>query len=319
MSARSLTLFVILSIGLAAPSLAQFKDGEDQGAKLGAEKVQRWRAGMIVTASGGACKGINGYAPIPIQWPEQQVNIVAEDISPEAKVDYKVINGTVKVMTVKIPYLAAGEEAKALVTLEVRRRVILPPEETDIYVLPNLTKLPRDVRPYLAPSPKIESRDAKIRSLSKEIIAGKEKAWDKVEAIYDWVRAHVKYKEGAPLRGAVAALKDGTGDCEDMTSLFIALCRAADIPARTVWVPSHCYPEFYLDDDKGQGHWFPCQAAGSRQFGGISEERPILQKGDNFKPLLGKGENQRYLAEFLIGTPTANGGKPHVKFIRQSL
>src|SRR3972149_6021482 len=319
MSARGLILAFIFCFGLMVPVFAQFKDGEEQGAKLGDEKVQRWRAGMIITATGGAWKGITGYAPIPIEWPEQQVSIVKEEISPEAKVDYKVIDGTVKIMTVKIPNLGSGEEAKALVTLEIRRRKILPPENTDIYVLPDPKKLAREVLSYLAPSPKIESRDAKIRSQSKEIIAEKDKAWDKVEAIYDYVREHVKYKEGAPLRGAIAAMKDGTGDCEDMTSLFIALCRAANVPSRTVWVPGHCYPEFYLVDDKGEGHWFPCQAAGTREFGGIIEERPILQKGDNFKPLMGKGDRQRYLAEFLTGTPTENGGKPRVKFVRELL
>ena len=110
---------------------------------------------------------------------------------------------------------------------------------------------------------------------------------------------------------ALDALKQGTGDCEGMTSLFIALCRAGDIPSRTVWVQGHCYPEFYLEDDKGEGHWFPCQAARSSvKFGGIVEDRPVLQKGDNFKPLNGKGERQRYLAEFLTGAET--GGKPHV-------
>jgi hypothetical protein len=184
--------------------------------------------------------------------------------------------------------------------------------------LPDTKKMSREIRPFLAPSPKIESRDSKIRSLSKQIVSEHEKAWEKVEAIYDYVREHVKYKEGAPLRGAVSAIKDGTGDCEDMTSLFIALCRAADIPARTVWVPGHCYPEFYLEDDKGAGRWFPCQIAGSREFGGILENRPILQKGDNFKPLQAKGERQRYMAEFLAGSETG-GGKPRVKFVRELL
>ena len=135
--------------------------------------------------------------------------------------------------------------------------------------------------------------------MAKEIGADKEKAWDRVEAIYDWVREKVKYKNG-PLKGALAALKDGTGDCEELSSLFIAICRAADIPARTVWVPGHCYPEFYLVDDKGAGHWFPCQSAGSREFGGITEIRPILQKGDNFRPPKG-GQ----------GTPALHGRVAH--------
>ncbi|MGW8257097.1 MAG: transglutaminase-like domain-containing protein [Thermoguttaceae bacterium] len=320
MSMRSLIVFFVLCLGMTAPIWAQFKDSEDQGIKLGETKVQRWRAGMIITALAGACKGINGYAPIPIDWPEQKVSIVAEDISPVARVTYKVINGTVKIMSVKIPHLTAGQEAKALVTLEIRRRTMLPPDDTDIYVLPDVKKMPFSIRQYLTPSPKIESRDRKIRVLAKQIVAEREKAWEKVEAIYDRVRKEIKYKVGAQLRGAIAALKDHTGDCEDLTSLFIALCRAENIPARTVWVPSHCYPEFYLEDDKGKGHWFPCQVAGSYQFGGISEDRPILAKGDNFKPLLGRGENQRYLSEFLIGTPAdRGGGRPRVKFVRELL
>jgi hypothetical protein len=317
MSMRLPILALFLSLAMTASLSAQFSDAEPQGAKMGDSKSFRWRAGLTVTATGGECKSMTGYAPIPTDWPEQQVKIVDEDISPGVKVDYKMVNGTVKIMTVKIAQLGSGQEAKALVTLAIKRRPILPPDDTDIYVLPDVKKLQPDTRQYLAPSPKIESRDAKIRSLSKQIIAEKEKAWDKVEAIYDWTREHVKYKEGMPLRGAIAALKDGTGDCEDMTSLFIALCRASDIPSRTVWVLGHCYPEFYLEDDKGEGHWFPCQAAGSRQFGGITEDRPILQKGDNFKPLNGKGERQRYLAEYLTGAET--GGKPRVTPIRELL
>jgi len=317
MSMRSPMLALFLSLAMAAALHAQFSDAEPQGVKMGDSKTFRWRAGLIITATGGECKSITGYAPIPTDWPEQQVKIVDEDISPGVKVDYKIIDGTVKIMTVKIAHLGSGQEAKALVTLEIRRRPILPPDDTDIYVLPDVKKIRPEIRQYLAPSPKIESRDAKIRSLSKQIIADKEKAWDKVEAIYDWTRERVKYKEGMPLRGALAALKDNTGDCEDMTSLFIALCRADDIPSRTVWVQGHCYPEFYLEDDKGAGHWFPCQAAGSRQFGGILEDKPVLQKGDNFKPLNGKGERQRYLAEFVTGAET--GGKPRITPVRELL
>ncbi len=54
-------------------------------------------------------------------------------------------------------------------------------------------------------------------------------------------------------------LRDASGDCEAMTSLFVALCRANKIPARVVWVTDHSYPEFYLVDEKQQGRWLPCQ------------------------------------------------------------
>jgi hypothetical protein len=231
-----------------------------------------------------------------------------------AKVGYKIIDGTAKQMIVRIPNLPSGEEAKAVVTFEVTRREILPPKETDGYVLPDVKKLDRKVRVSLNPSPKIESRNRKIRDLARDIPAEKEKAWEKVEAIYDWVREHVEYKNG-PLKGALAALNDGTGDCEELSSLFIAICRAAKIPARTVWVEGHCYPEFYLEDAEGKGRWFPCQAAGSRSFGGINDLRPILQKGDNMRPAYKPRDRQRYLAHHLTGT----GGKPRVTWVRKEV
>jgi hypothetical protein len=309
------TFFFLIT---ASTANAQFKDADPEGVKMGDAKVQKWRCGITITANGGACKNIRGYAPIPIEWPEQQVTIVKEDVSPGVKINYETREGSVKVMSIHIPQLSAGQEVKAVVTLEVQRNAILPPEDTDSYVLADPKKLPADIRRYLTPSPLIESTDPKIKALSKEIGTDKEKAWEKVEAYYDWVREHVKYQAGS-IKGALAGLKDGTGDCEELSSLFIALCRAADIPARTVWVQGHCYSEFYLEDKQGSGHWFPCQSAGSREFGGISETRPILQKGDNFKPPEGQKKHQRYLAEYLTGTPVGNAEKPTIRSIRELL
>ena len=224
--------------------------------KTGQTQVTRWRAGMIIKASGGACKGMAGYAPVPTDWPEQEVNIVKEEKTGGAQISYEIVDGGAKIMTVRVGHLASGDEAKAIVTVEIRRSTILPPEKTDIYSIPDPAKLPRQIRLYLTPSPLIESRDPKIRQLAKEIGVDQEKAWDHVEAIYDWVRKKMKYQNG-PIKGALAALKDGTGDCEELSSLFIAICRAASIPARTVWVPGHCYSEFYLVDDKGEGALVP--------------------------------------------------------------
>ena len=235
---------------------------------------------MIIKAGAEACSGLFATVPVPVDWPEQEVKIVEEDFdAPARRVTYREVGGSVKQMVVNIPFIAANEQVRVVATLEISRYTLLPPDDTSGFVIPK--KPDRTLRHYLTSSPKIETANPKIRALAKEIIAEKEGAWEKVEAIYDWVREHVKYVHG-PLKGAAAALNDGTGDCEELTSLFIALCRDIGVPARTVWVPGHCYPEFYLEDDSGKGFWFPCQAAGTRAFGGIPEQRPILQKGDSF-------------------------------------
>jgi hypothetical protein len=198
------------------------------------------------------------------------------------------------------------------VTFEISKRRMEAPEDTTVYQLP---KPNSHLAKFLAPSPYIESRDAKIKSLAMELTRDKQPAWEQAAAVFDWVRANVKYEFAEQIKPAVAALKDGHGDCEELSSLVIAICRANKIPARAVWIPGHTYPEFYLADDHGKGHWFPCQAAGAqRQFGGMSEDRPILQKGDNFL-VPGDRTPQRYVKQTLSAKDAA--APPEVKFIME--
>jgi transglutaminase-like putative cysteine protease len=59
---------------------------------------------------------------------------------------------------------------------------------------------------------------------------------DKVAAIFAWIADHLTYRPGVS-DGASTALDtfvDRAGVCRDFTHLAIALCRAADIPARAV-------------------------------------------------------------------------------------
>jgi hypothetical protein len=319
---RSGQLFIAAGVWLTLTGVVwgQFQHKDPGGVRLGDARVQQYRAGMTVDAVGGACKNIVAYLPCPIEWPEQDVKVVSEDISAEARITYETLAETVKLMVIKVPLLADKHSAKAIVTFEVRRSQILPPEDTDKFVLADVKTLPHSFQAYLRPSPKIESQDPKIRGLAKQIAGdseNQEKAWDKIEAIYNWVVDHVHYKAGS-LRGALAALRDGTGECEDISSLFIAICRAENIPARTVWVPGHCYPEFYVLDEKGAGHWFPCEIEkkGLKGFGSTMDQRPILQKGDNFSPPWDRRGHERYLAEYLSGAPAGKGGQPRVRWLR---
>ena len=298
-----------------APAFAQFQQGDDRGAELGQTRVQRWQAGVTVEALGGSCRGIVATIPVPVDWPEQSVTIVEEDVSRQARINQQRHEKTVPQLVINIHSLPSGQEANAILVYEVTRRIQKPPVDTSIYQICEDRDLPRELRIYLAPSlPHIDSRDRKIRELGDTIGAGEANAWDRVEAIFDHVRDNVEFTKGA-MKGSTKALADGKGNHEDLCFAFIAICRAAGIPARTVWVPTHCYPEFYLIDDEGNGHWFPCQVAGPREFGSISESRPILQKGDLFRDPRDRRKTHRYLPETLNGS----GGRPKVRFIRQLL
>jgi len=280
--------------------------------------TQQWRVGLIITAEGGAFRSIVGTTTVPMDWPEQRVRTVKEDLSPGVTLGYHEIKGVARQMVVKIPELAAGEEAKAIVTFEARRLLQTPPEATDDFVLTDVKRSDAKLSVFLAPSPQIESNAREIVETAKKIGADKEKAWEIVEAVYDWVREKVEFQDnrGGTVQGALATLRDGAGDCDEMTALFVALCRAKGIPARMVRVPGHCYPEFYLQDRDGKGKWFPCQAAGTRALGGMPDPRPVLQKGDNVSDPRSKKAKVRFLPETLVGFPVAKGvGKLSVKLI----
>jgi hypothetical protein len=307
---------ILVAVVAAGPAWGQFLDtppATASGPALGDVRTLKYRIGVEVTASDGPCRGIYATLPVPADWPEQKVRVIAEDVSPSVKgPTYRMLDNGVRQMIVEIPTLAAGDTARAVITFELERAALVGPADTIGLRIPD--KPGRDLRPFLGTSPYIESRHSKIVKLAKDAGAGLD-GWKKVEALYDTCRAKVEYRNGE-LKGAARALADGWGDCEELTCLFIAMCRAEGIPARTVWVEGHCYPEFHLVDGTGAGWWFPCQAAGTRAFGGMPDQLPILQKGDNFRDPDRPGKSLRYVSEFLRGSAVNGGGSPDVTWIR---
>jgi transglutaminase-like putative cysteine protease len=303
--------FITATFLVAGISFAQ----DENGARLGKAVTQCWQIGLTVKAA-GPCSGVYATTPLPVDWPEQTVKVVSEEIVPaSAKVTYRTLEGGVKQLLLRVPRLAAGEEARALIMFDVTKHELEAPEETSNLVIP--ARPGKETARYLTPSPFIESQHAKIKALAKEVLAERKDApaWKQVEALYDAVRAKVEYKHDDRIKGALVALQDGVGDCEELSSLFVAVCRASKIPARCVWVNSHTYPEFYLQDENGVGRWYPCQAAGDREFGGIRDQQPILQKGDSFKVPEFK-QPQRYVQVY-CKVDDVRGGQPQVSEVRR--
>lgn len=307
-----MTLSMCLMIGVVL-GWQQPAASAAQGPALGDSQTQQWKFGAMLSASGAAGKNLAASLPFPMDWPEQQVKIVREDVPKDVKVSYKPVTGRgATQLVVAVANLPAGQKREATVVVEVRRSALLPPADTANFVVPDAAKLKPEVRSYLSPSHHIESDHAKIEAQALEILSGKMGAWQRVEALYDWTREHVKDRNSAD-KGALKAIQNGYGDGAEISSVFVALCRAAGVPARLVWLPRHCHPEFYLEDGAGQGTWFPCRAAGKREFGGLTEYRPILSKGDKFPSPDRPKETERFVAE----SATGFGGKPSAQFIRE--
>lgn len=335
---------------LAAPSAwAQLTEtAPDPFRTYGDTIAVRYRVGASIEATKGPVRDIVAMVAVPFECDEQEVIVADEDISAEiGSVDYRMVNGGARQMVITIPYLPGGTEAHAILTFEVRTKVILPPEEELTAQLVPPKKPDRELKRYLGRSPYIQHNHGKIRRTLKEIFAltatqsasGAERVstepapteeteteddpvtlttWQRVEKIYDYVQGSIEYIEGED-QSAVETLDRGKGDCHDVSALFVALCRADKIPARMVWVHEHQYPEFCLADAEGKLHWFPSESSGMRAFGEMPTARVIMQKGDNFQVPERPRDALRYASDYLIGLPVDGSGKPKVRYIREML
>ena len=261
-----------------------------------APKTIEMLVGLRVAAGDGNMMQTTAMTVFPTSWPEQSVEIVQINVPPPFRYGFRDLPGGNRQILFQAQLIPASAKLEATVQLRIEKRHIVGPEETTDLIVPR--RLPSEANKFLGKSPYIDTGAAELRRILKEIDAAQPLTeWKKIEMCYDWVRENIAYERGE-LKSVRAALRDRSGDCEEMTSTFVALCRTARIPARCVWLPNHCYAEFYMQDEAGNEFWFPCQLAGTRSFGSMPEYLPILQKGDRFK-VPEKPELQRYLADYL--------------------
>jgi len=99
--------------------------------------------------------------------------------------------------------------------------------------------VPPSVRRFLEPTEHIPT-DGKIKAKAEELTHGIDDRFKKVKKIYDWV-TEVTFRDpkviGCGIGHAGKMMDSGYfgGKCTDISSLFVALLRAAGIPAREVF------------------------------------------------------------------------------------
>ena len=285
----------------------------DVGTTLADPAKYKWKVGVKIVTGRNACRNLLVTIPVPTPWPEQTVSIVEENIpSSVHDVTYRELNSGVKQLVIKIRTVPPKTIIELDLTFAVNVNEIVAPQVTGVFSIPE--KVDSEIKQYLGVGPGITYRNSKLRKQVKKIVKDQPSAWRQVEAIYDWIRDNIEFREGDP-QDCLSAFRAQSGCAEDLVGLFVAMCRAHKVPARMVWVEGHQLAEFYLVDRDNKGHWFPCNVAGLRDFGSNSDPRIILQKGDNIK-VPEKEERQKYVAEFVTGSGKS---KPAVGFVRELL
>jgi transglutaminase/protease-like cytokinesis protein 3 len=99
-----------------------------------------------------------------------------------------------------------------------------------------------------------ESNEPDIENRALELVENQPNFYYKAKAIFEFVKGYLTYRPSPEIISAFNTYRSRMGDCAEYANLFIALCRAAGIPAKFV----SCYafnPEF--EPDLGRmGHAF---------------------------------------------------------------
>lgn len=153
---------------------------------------------------------------------------------------------------------------------------------------------PSDYAMYLAPTA-LGPIDGDVKKLADKIIKGKKTVLAKAKAVYDWTCENT-YRNpktrGCGSGNVCKLLKDPGGKCADISSVFIALARAAGVPSREVfgirqgkkpvvnitkW--QHCWAEFFLP---GYG-WVPVDPGDVRKMMLKHDLKPGDARTDEFR------------------------------------
>jgi hypothetical protein len=157
--------------------------------------------------------------------------------------------------------------------------------------LPMSGRDPQNTRP----EPLLESRDPKIISLARQLAGTERNPRVVAERINTWVHDSLRKRITFGVPNALQVLQSRTGDCNEHTQLFVALARAAGLPARIAaglaYVDGkffyHAWPEVLFDDwvavDPTFGQ-FPADAAHLRfVIGGVARQTELLRLMGNLK------------------------------------
>ncbi len=111
---------------------------------------------------------------------------------------------------------------------------------------------------WLLPEPLIQSHDPRIAAQARQIVQRERSPARVAEVLTHWVHGSLRraIPAGVSAPSAVKVLQNKSGDCNEFTTLYVALARSAGLPARTVsgliYINGrfyyHAWPEIYLND-----------------------------------------------------------------------
>jgi hypothetical protein len=157
------------------------------------------------------------------------------------------------------------------------------------YTMPMPLAMRMSFRREISAEPLVQSGDARIVALARRIRGDTRDPVAVARRINQWVHDSLKKTVAVTVPSAIQVLESRSGDCNEHTQLFIALSRAAGIPARAAAGLAHVGGKFYYHawPEVFVGKWvavdptfgqFPADAAHLRfVYGGLARQAELLK------------------------------------------
>ena len=153
---------------------------------------------------------------------------------------------------------SAGDFKKLRVTKESEEHYIRPARLYELQKYEPGMQAPNSNGKYLRPTRFCNHLAPEVIAMADALGAHRLPAEDYAQAVFEFVKEKVLL-EILPIDGVEATLRRGTGTCFHLISVFIALCRAAGIPARYKMFAQNmiqAWREVMIDSDPLAKKWY---------------------------------------------------------------
>jgi transglutaminase-like putative cysteine protease/sugar lactone lactonase YvrE len=204
---------------------------DDELYRLGDTRKARITYTHEVKAYGeGILRDLDVYIAIPESLPRQRILRTA--FAPN---DYRSVRDGWWQPIAHFSYedLASGATIQSMMTVDAEISGI------DYFVFPErcgtLSDTPGEIRrTYTADGSKYGTGDPYVQELVERVVGDEQNPYWVARKVFDYVRESLEFERAGGWNVASAVLKRGSGSCSEYTFVFIALCRAAGLPARYV-------------------------------------------------------------------------------------
>jgi Transglutaminase-like superfamily len=208
----------------------------------------------------------------------------------------------------------------ALKELALAFDVQVETRDVNYFILPEwvepLEKIPANIRKkYLQDGSKLKMNDPYIQALARQIVGGETNPFWIAFRIHKYLHLNMAYQMTGGWNAAPTVLKRGNGSCSEFTFAFLALARAAGLPARYEagivvrgddgsiddvyhrWVQVYLPPFGWVPVDPSRGK--PATAADvALSFGSLSHRFFITTHSGGDSPYLGWTYNYKSFYEY---------------------